>query len=372
MTIRTAVVTLATALLLGTLACGSNPVSPPLSNPQSQVRTYTGTASVGDFFTISLDPNAQTLTYTDVSNQDSATVAYTTNANGSYTFSDPNGNLLAAFEVPNYALLIQAAKTGPNHDTLALVTAVETSQITTSTFASNTYNYMQFRTTSGGADIGSVSIDAGSNFTTSSYWPYGAQNQQNPFNSSTMPGSGLTEDPSGTFLTMTGMGSQPSYVFGTANGIFAVDTPNGAILGLKQAATKAFNASYAGTYQAMYYRKINASFNNNNVETGTPSMGLATLTIDAAGTVTLQDTQNSLTLAAGTLVAVADTPYLYGPSELLNPCYGLFTFRVTTPTTQQDFYMTFLDQAVLFSSYKSLPQVSGNSMYNYFYGVALK
>jgi hypothetical protein len=368
-TIRTA---LATALLLGTLACGSNTVSPPSSNPQTEVRTYTGTASVGDFFNISLDPNAQTLTYTDVSNNDSATVAYTTNANGSYTFSDPNGNLLTAFEVPNYALLIQAAKTGPNRDTLALVTAVETSQITMSTIASNIYNYMQFRTTSGGADIGSVNIDAQSNFTTSSYWPYGAQNQQNPFSSSSMPGSGVQEDPSGTFLTMTGIDAQPSYIFGTANGIFAVDTPNGAILGLKQAATKAFDASYAGTYQAMYYRKVNASFSNNNVETGTPNMGFATLTIDAVGNVTLQDTQNNIKLAAGTLVAVADTPYLYGPNELLNPCYGLFTFRVTTPTTQQDFYMTFLNQAVLFSSYKSLPQVSGSSMYNYFYGVALK
>jgi hypothetical protein len=43
-------------------------------------------------------------------------VPYTVNSDGTYTLSDPTGNLLAAYEVPNYALLIQAAKTGPNHN----------------------------------------------------------------------------------------------------------------------------------------------------------------------------------------------------------------------------------------------------------------
>jgi hypothetical protein len=45
------------------------------------------------------------------------------------------------------------------------------------------------------------------------------------------------------------------YVLGTANGIFAVDNPNGRILGLKKAATKDFDPTFAGTYKAIYYQK---------------------------------------------------------------------------------------------------------------------
>jgi hypothetical protein len=362
--------TIALICVLVTFACGTNSVTAP-DQQVSTLRTYTGSASVGDFFSISLDPNAQTLTYTDHSNNESGTVAYTANADGTYTLSDPNGNLLAAYEVPNYAMLIQAAKTGPNHNTLALVTAVQTSPLTLSTFASHKYNYMQFRTTSGGLDIGSVNVDAQSNITTTSYWPYGEQNQQSPFGSSTFPSSSLNEDPSGNFIQISG-DSQPDFLFGTPNGIFAVDNSNGTILGLQQAASKAFDPTYAATYKAMYYRKINATTGVGNVETGTTNMGMATLVIDALGNVTLQDTQNNLTLAQGTLAAVADTPYLVGASELQDPCFGLFTFRVIKPGTQQDVFMTFLNQAVLFSSYKSLPSVSGVTYYNYFYGVALK
>ena len=190
---------------------------------------------MGDFFTISLDPNAQTLTYTDHSNNDSGTVAYTANPDGTYTLSDPNGNLLAAYEVPNYVLLIQAAKTGPNHNTLALVTAVQTTPVTLATFASQKYNYMQFRTSEGGLSIGVANMDAQTNVTTSDYWPFGEQNQQGAFNSSSILSSSFQEDSSGTFFQVPSTDGPPSYIFGTPNGIFAVDNPNGTILGLQQA-----------------------------------------------------------------------------------------------------------------------------------------
>lgn len=75
-------------------------------------------------------------------------VSYTVNADGTYALNDPNQNLLAAYEVPNYALLLQAAKAGPNHNTLALVTAVQKSTISIGTWADHDYNYMQFRTSS--------------------------------------------------------------------------------------------------------------------------------------------------------------------------------------------------------------------------------
>jgi hypothetical protein len=160
----------AIAALLVLTACGGT-VS-KTSSPA--VRAYSGTASVGDFLSISLNPTAQTLSYTNYSNSDTGTVPYTVNADGTYTLNDSKGNLISAYEVPNYALLIEADKAGPNHDTMALITSVEASPITLSSLEGKRYNYMQFRTTSGGINAGSVAIDVQGNVTTSSYWPYGA------------------------------------------------------------------------------------------------------------------------------------------------------------------------------------------------------
>jgi hypothetical protein len=357
---------------LTAFACQTDSLTTPA--PTASVRTYTGSASVGDFFTISLDPNAQTLTYNDISNNISGTVAYTVNADGTYTLTDPSGNLVAAFEVPNYAMLIEATMTGPNQNTLALVTAVQTSQISPATFASQKYNYMQFRTSEGGLSIGVAKMDAQTNVTTSSYWPFGEQNQQGAFNSSSFLSSSFQEDSSGTFFEIPATDGPPSYAFGTPNGIFAVDNPNGTIMGLQQAAAKAFDQTYAATYTAMYYHKGNASMGaGSNTETGTTKMGMASLVISPTGQFTLTNSSNTI-MAQGNLSAVADTSYLYdgSPNELQDPCFGLFTFRVITATTQQDVFVTFLNQAVLFSGYKSLPSVSGTNYYDYFYGVALK
>ena len=134
---------------------------------------YQGTASVGDFMTVSIDPDALTITYTNHSNADSATIPYSVNTDGSYTLADPEGNLIAAYEVPNYALLIEAAKTGPNHDTPALITAVNSTDISLSTFTDQAYNYMQFRTRAGGVQIGAISVDSEGLSSTTTFWPSG-------------------------------------------------------------------------------------------------------------------------------------------------------------------------------------------------------
>jgi hypothetical protein len=117
---------------LAAAGCKSTTPSAPVL-PQSSVHTYNGTASVGDFLTISLDSTTHTLTYSNHSNGDAGTIPYTVNSDGTYTLNDPSGNLLAAYEVPGYALLLQAAKTGPNHNTMALVTAVQSSPVSMTT-----------------------------------------------------------------------------------------------------------------------------------------------------------------------------------------------------------------------------------------------
>jgi hypothetical protein len=347
-------------LVLAGLGCNSTMPAPVATG--SSPRKYNGSASVGGFLSITLDPAALTLSYKNLSNGDTGVVPYTVNGDGTYALKDPKHNLLAAYEVPNYALLVQAAKAGPNHDTLALITAVQESTISKATWAGRDYNYMQFRTSSGGMEVGSVSLDAQANVSLTSYSPYESTGLGNPFHAGGFPGSSFQADPSGSFLKMIENGGTSDYVFGTANGIFAVDNSNGTILGLKKAATKDFDPSFAGTYKVIYYEKTGAQTGQGNVETGTPSVGNATMVIGSAGQVTVQDSTGT-TLVQATLTPVADPPYLYGTGELQDPCFGLFTFRVTTANTQQDLFVSFMSGAILFSSFKgTLPWVTATPM----------
>jgi hypothetical protein len=365
MRLRTLFVSL---LVLAGLGCDSTNVAPVSTG--SSKRSYNGSASIGDFLAITLDPVALTLTYTNLSNGDTGVVPYTVNTDGTYALNDPKHNLLAAYEVPNYALLLQAAKAGPNHDTLALVTAVQKSTISVATWADHDYNYMQFRTSSGGMEVGSISLDAQANISLTSYSPFGA-GQGNAFHVGGFPGSSFQTDPSGSFLIMSEGSGASDYVFGTANGIFAVDNPNGTILGLKKAATKDFDPAFAGNYKVIYYQKTGAQTGQGNVETGTPGLGNATMVISADAQITVTG-NNGATLVQASLRPVADTPYLYGSNELQDPCFGLFTFRVTTATSQRDVFVSFMARAILFSSFKAnLPWSQGNT-YDYLYGVGLK
>ncbi len=184
----------------------------------------------------------------------------------------------------------------------------------------------------------------------------------------------MQEDPSGTYMsgTIAGAGSGVNYVFGTASG-FIVDTPNGYEFGLQKAATPNFNSSVAGSYNAIYYKKISASTGSGNVETGTPSLGNATIAITATGGVTVTNAQGTID-AQGTLIPVSSASYLYGsPGELQDPCNGLFTFRDTTSGYQQDVFVSFINNAVVFSSFQgNLSRRTPNGTYNYEYGVGLK
>ena len=151
-----------------------------------------------------------------------------------------------------------------------------------------------------------------------------------------------------------------------------MDTPNGAILALKKESSKDFDPSFAGTYKAIFYQKIGASTGMGNLETGTPSLGAATLAVNGAGQVTVSDDQGN-TMIQATLTPVADASYLYGSAgELQDPCYGVFTFRVTTASSQQDVFVSFMDRALLLASFRAnLPWSSGGT-YDYLYGVGLK
>jgi hypothetical protein len=333
---------------------------------------------VGDFLNITVNSTALTITYTNISNGDSGTVPYTVNANGSYTITDPTGNLLSAYEVPGYAMMIQSAKSGPDHLTPALITAVESGPITLSTFANNSYNYMSFRTSFGGLEIGSISIGSTSG-TNTNYWPYGNTNSANTggaFGGGPMDFSGLVEDASGTYMSgpVGGAGGGTNTIFGTAGGFFIVDSPNGSIIGLPKATSPAFDPTVAGTYNGIYYEKLNAT-NSGTTETGTPSTGQATIVIDSLGNITVTDS-NSNTIISALLTPVASSSYLYGTGsdgKLTDPCNGLFTFHKVTGAFEHDVFVTFVGNSVVFSKYSAnLPWVEGTSTYTYWYGVGLK
>ena len=368
---------LAALIFLFLLLAGCNSPS-KLNVAQSTVRSYNATASVGDFLTIAIDSNAQTMTYENYTNRETGTVPYSVNVDGSYTITDPQGNLLSAYEVPGYVMVVEAANAGPNRDTTALITAIESVPVSINTFAGQNFNYMQFRTRDGGAEIGTVDIDSSFNMTARSYDPGAIMwTPSNYFNGGTMPASGTHEDLSGTFFTVTDPNqSSQSTVFGTQNGLFAVDNDNGAILGLPKAASKDFDPTVAATYNAIYYEKRDAQMQgsgSNNVESGTPLEGKASISVSAAGAVTITDSQGNV-MASGTLVPVADTSYIYDgtANTLPDPCYGMFTFRTTTATLHQDVFATFQGNAVIFSSFQTALPLVNNGTYAYFYGVGLK
>ena len=347
------------------------PAGPPVANA---VRAYNGTASVGDFLTISIDANDKTITYKNYTNGQNGIVSYTVNADGSYTIEDPKGNLLAAYEVPGFMLAVEAANAGPDQDTPALITAVESASASITDFAGRSSNYLQLRTADGGMEFGTVTIGAQGDIQHDGYWPFGLLTQpQSFFNGGTFPASSVVEDASGDFFTINESNGAQDTVFGTQDGLWAVDTQNGAILGLPKAGTKDFSPFSSGTYNAIYYEKPNAQMGQHNFESGTPQEGKAVIVVSASGLATIRDSQNN-TMASGTLAAIADTPYIYNgsPSKLPDPCYGMFTIRTVTANSQQDVFASFQGNAVIFSSFETGLPVQPNPTYTYFYGVGLK
>ena len=371
--------TCALLVLAGIAGCGTPAPTP--ATPAAVTHNYNGTASVGDFLTITINSTALTITYNDLTNGLTGTVPYTVNANGSYTLNDPKGHLISAYEVPGYALVIQANNVGPNSDTAALITAVESGPITLSTFANNSYNYMSFRTNFGGVEIGSISIGPTSG-TNTNFWPYGntSPGSGGAFEGGTMDFSGLTESASGTYISgvIPNAGGGTETIFGTASGFFIVDTPNGSIIGLPKAATPDFDPTVAGTYNGIFYEKANVTMAaGSNTETGTPSTGQATIVVTAAVGTTLPNItvtdSNGNTFINAALTPVASSSNLYGSAgQLTDPCYGLFTFHVVTATYEHDVFVTFVGNSVVFSKYSANLPWTQTSGYSYWYGVGLK
>jgi len=333
--------------------------------------TYNGTASVGDFMTLTVDPETLTISYDDRSNGQAGSIPFTWNIDGSYTLNDPSGNLTFAYEIPGYGIVVKANKTGPARNSMAMIAAMETTPVSLAGLAGTTYNCMTVGTSAGGLQVGSETVTTTA-ASTATYWPYGAlagTAQQ----AASLPLTGAVLDISGSFLTAPLGSGGNAYAFGSAGNVFAIDTTTGSLIATPQAATSAFNAAWAGTYKAVSYQKVEAAMSESGVESGIVSVNDLTLVVNAAGLASLYDDLGDQ-VASGTLTAVADASYLFGGAgaPLSTPCNGLFTFRGTAGGVQQDFFCSFATGAAVFSVFSApAPWVPGSSTYSYLYGVGL-
>jgi hypothetical protein len=371
----------------GILGCTGGKTSESASGGNAQpltTHTYHGTASAGDFLNITVTPTSQTagtIDYNDLSNNESGTaIPYAVNSDGSYTINDPSGNLVSAYEIPGYALLLHANSLGPNDDTETLVTAVESGPITLASLEGS-YNYMQFGTQSGGIEVGALQLGA-SSVTVSGYSPYVAYSLQSGggFTGITQSLSGVTESSDGTYVTSTAIepdgAAITQYLFGTDGGYFIMASPNGSIIGLPQGA-RAFSSNYAGTYSGIFYQKTNAATGNDGTETGTVVTDPVSITINQTGSFSMTDLATGSKVVTGSLQPLADASYLYDgtANELADPCNGMFTFRLTSNGLQQDVFVTFIsangNSSILFSSFSAPTGQTGTSGYSYFYGIGL-
>lgn len=346
--------------------------------------TYSGTASVGDFLTVSLDRDAHTMHYKNTTNGQDYTVSYTVAADGTYTFADPSGNLVTGYESPGFAMVIEANKAGPHGDTPALITAIQAATVTTDVFKGKEYNYMQFRTNSGGIEVGHVTADAAGSISPNGYWPYGnfqggAENQNKVFNNGSIPAAGLTANADHSALLLTEMDGgqvQTDYIFATTGGFLAVDTPNGAIVCMQSRASGDFEAAtMAGSYQAILYEKNGCRTGMNNSETSTSQdIVKGTVTFSATGRVTVVGENGATVVDNVPLTKFADRADLHGPGKVTDSCNGFFTFTTIDLTgATRDIFVAFMDRSILMSSFVGHPGSGmGSGTYDYFYGLGLK
>ena len=320
-------------------------------------RNYSGTAAVGDFLTVEVDPAAMTLSYNNKTNGSSGMVSYAIAKDGSLDVQDPDSNVLHAIELPGYAIVLDLDHAGPNQDTRSLAFGILQAPISAKTFSLGKGVVMQFRTSSGGMEVGCVQQNSDGGVDIESYWPFGALNDQGAaFHITQQSATALIDDPSGYFLTlMDPNGGSSSYLFTTPSGISAIDNPNGNMIIFEQPATADFDASWAGKYTALLYDKSNAGRGGTapdggtQAEEGTPTIDSYDVGVSSSGDITVQKSGGA-NMLTGKLASSSDV--LVGTGMFNAPCNGLFTFSFIDQGQPRDVFMAFIDRALLIASFR--------------------
>jgi hypothetical protein len=359
--------------VVGIAACNSYSNNTPVQPVPSQaLRDYSAGASAGDFLTLTVDPVSETLSYENRSNNDNSTAQFSPQPDGSYKIDDPSGNLTKAYEVPGHFLIAEGTKLGIDHNSSALITAVASKPISINQVSAENFNYMEFRTIRGGFSIGTFHIDSQGNVAISCYVPFGDYFESAPFNRGTFPATSLAQDASGNFLKVGNPDGSASYIFNTDN-VLIVDRPDGVTIGFKKAGTKEFDPIYSGTYQISLFQKLGAAATSVTTETGDAGFDEASLVVGVEGQVELKNSSNHV-VAQGLLTPIANVSYLFngGIFSIDDPCDGIFTLHIASPTSQQDLFIAFDRSAALFAGFRTNLPLDRSNTYDYYYGIALK
>ncbi len=350
----------------------------------SNVHTYHAAAPVGDFLTLTIDNDAHTIDYLNVTNGDTGTVTFTDRSDGGMDVTDPNGDLVLCYELPGKAVVCQGSELGssPTHasrEPALLFGVLDTPLVKEDLKGLGGVGYMQFRTKEGGMEVGHFDFDAGGNAAGNAYFPmnlvlpegcYG----KTMYNALDISFADFADNATYGCVDRTETtpgGTQVSRVFGTPSGDYMVDSPNGALFIWRDAASTSFSAAKAGSYTALVYSK-HVTYTS-GTETGAPTISTAAVDISADGKITV--TQGTDTVFdAVQLSPFAGSPW-QGATEVTDPTPGLFYFMDTNSTPNEPVFVTFFQNAMAFATFHPDTAASAcneTAEYSYTYGIAVK
>jgi hypothetical protein len=364
---------LSTTLLLALAACGGGGGG---STPASKSHDYNGTASVGDFLTVTIDRDASVIHWANGTNGESGQAPFTVDTDGALLVAADTGQVKKAYEIAGYGVIALDPNAGPSHDRPSPVFLWEKTAATKADFEAMAMNFIQFRN-SGAFEVGCGSIGAdGSTITHSGYLPeqviFGqsqfSPNQTLPIRSTppadpnTFDGVQLNDNSDGTIAfqayktSIPGKDGNPGVLF-KAGSSWVIDVDQGSVFLLDAPTTKDWQASNAGTYHLMGWKVTGLS----STVAGTGTFFETTVALDAAGQMTVNDPAGGAAKVVS-LVPFADDGDVAAVGVA---CNGLFTNGAGNGNDK--LVAGFVGQNLFFGSAKL-----GGTTGDFVYGVALK
>lgn len=285
---------------------------------------YNGTAAPGDYWTLTHDKDANTLTVQNhTAGAEAVTLNYRTEADDSHTIIDAQGeernDYVRFVELKGYMLVLHTRMAGASGDQEALVIGVQ-SETLKITMTDNPHLFYQFSHMGANVSAGGVTFLRGRNASSDSAQAastaaFGDQDEPyqlgrvQPFSVDPMywnyPSGSQADDGTHTYLDDGGMAinflpalqtprnhmTMNEYdnegelrgmttIFGTEAGHFVVDTPNSSILCFDATKTVTDPAVLAGSYTVLFDATVDATLNQHHQqEGGTRSCSKASIVI---------------------------------------------------------------------------------------------
>lgn len=340
----------------------------------AQPVSYSSSATAGDFWTVDMS-SATELKWANLTSDTQGTAVFATDETGLMSFDSNTGGLTSGVEIPGYAIVLGSTNAGLNSDQNAVIMGMIFQEFQVSALGGNIYTYFQFRTQNGGAECGAVYFDVADGGTTNvihqGYFPYNSlfgsgeifsDNRNLPI---VLRESDVSADK--RFATVQD-GDFDVRVFKSTFG-FCVDLQQGSLFALPAAESSAFNSAYAGTYNAILYRKV-VTGTSENKEVGTSEVKAHTIIITASGSISISGLWNDSSLTAW----VDSGSSKYGSDDWLKTnaiaaeCRGMFFAEAT----EAELFVAFVNSDKGTGCILNSVHNSENNQYEYFFGMGLK